>query len=356
MRDRLAFLEDRRLGIGGSDMPTILGLRPGYNALDVYHSKTRPVDEHTQESPGIDIARGNALEDQAREFYWRHTGRRGRNVKRPITHPDYPAFRCHLDFEIFADDAREEELRGPGVGETKCPRAFVLRKIADHGMRRSELVQGLTYAAVARRDWAGFNFFSWEYDEGPVLPVDVPADPKLGAFLLEQGQRFFDEHVVPRRPPDPDAWTLLGKDVGADLEEHVRKSSGKLVVIDDATFATDVARMMELKSLNKRTEIAYGEAVERIQRWIETNCESDRIMVPDVGKVTVVRNEGRVSFSRAALEGHRPIDRDRLYHWLRETGTPLEMIEDLLRGLELDLGQFERRSEPYSYVLPTPAK
>jgi predicted phage-related endonuclease len=354
--NRLDFLKGRQRGIGGSDIPTLLGLRPGANALDVYHSKTRPIDESSSLS-GIDIERGNALEDQAREFYWRHTGRKGRNVKKPIGHPDYPAFKCHLDFEIFADDNRPAELRGPGIGETKCPRAFVMRKIADHGMRRSELLQGLTYAAVSRRSWAGFNYFSWEYDGGPTLPIDVPANTRLGKFLLETGQRFWDDHVAKRVPPDPDEWNLLGKDVAADVDEHaVRQSTGKLVPIDDEEFASVADQMMELGDLKKQAEAGYKAAGEDLQRWIEENVDSDRIIVPGVGKVTVVRSEGRSSFSVSAIEGHRPIDRDKLYKWLLETGTPTDKVEELLAGLELDIGQYRRQGEPYSYVRVTRAK
>lgn len=365
MSERLDFLVDRQSGLGGTDAPAILGLHPGRNALDVYHSKTRPIlpEDASEDEKSVDIRRGNGLEDQARAEYWKATGRRGRNVRTPTTHPEFPAFRCHLDFEIFSDSDRPERLRGPGVGETKCPRAFVLRKVAENGVRDTELVQGLTYCAVARRDWVGFNLFSWEYDAGPVLPVDVVAFPDLGRYILETGQRFWDEHVVPRVPPDPAEWKTLGQRISKEAIEHaVRTSSGELYVVEEPSFAEEARRLADLKALAKEADASQTAISETLQKWIEENSPSDRIRVPGVGKLTIVRNDGRESFSRKALEGHRPIDRDKLWKWLAEA-TPTEIdnlnaegAERLLEELRLDLDGFVRKGEPYSYLLVTPEK
>ena len=81
--------------------------------------------------------------------------------------------------------------------------------------------------------------------------------------------------------------------------------------------------------------------------------------MPGVAKLTIVRNAGRESFSRRALEAHRPIDRDKLFAWMRENGPDGfargedNALERWLADLELDLDAFKRQGSPYSYLLPT---
>lgn len=134
------------------------------------------------------------------------------------------------------------------------------------------------------------------------------------------------------------------------------------MVIESPEVATEAARLMALKKLVKDAEAETEVLADTLRLFIERECPSDKTRVPGVGKLTIVRNDGRLNFSREALTAHRPIDRDKLWKWLAEV-TPEQLddlnregAEKLLVDLELDLGAFMRKGEPYSYLLATPEK
>lgn len=342
--------QEHRVGIGGSTMAAILGLSNWKNALDAYHGLTRPDELYSDEEPeSIDLFRGNALEAQIGEWYGEETG----DVVEPwggwVEHPDFPAFVGHPDFRIL--DGAGETV---GVLEVKAPRSSVFQRVYEQGLRQSEIVQLATYIAIAGLDRGAFAYGNLEHDAGPVLPVQPEYDPKLGAFLLEVGQRFWDEHVVPRVPPDPDDWRLIEDPDAPTIVE----TTGERIEVDDPELVDAATRALEAKDLEARGEELCDKAKAEIAA-IMKRLGTDRVDVPGVARLTIVRNAGRSTFSESALRGHRPIDRDKLWKWMRENGPDAfarghdEELDAWLDDLALDVDQFKRQGAPYSYVLPT---
>lgn len=64
--NRQEWLEWRRLGVGSSDVPAIMGVSPYNNILDIYLSKINPVEE---KEPNWAMQLGNKLEPIARAKY-----------------------------------------------------------------------------------------------------------------------------------------------------------------------------------------------------------------------------------------------------------------------------------------------
>lgn len=339
---------EHRQGIGGTDMAAILGLTPYRNALDVFHNHTRPDQYLDEEEESIDLLRGRELERKIASWYYNETGDRGRAWPGGfVTHPDYPAFVCHPDQELFSN-----ESHGPGVLEIKAPRASVFSRVYERGLRQSEVVQLQLYAAVTRRPYVAFAYGNLEHSAGPVLPIQAEADEGLGQFLLDVGQRFWDECVVPRIPPDPDEWKLIADPDAPDFTP----TEGERVDVDDADGAERARLLLDAQRVKKDAEDLVKMRKQALDEWFEEHPENDRVRFPGVARVTLVKNQGRVTFSRDALEGHRPIDRDKLYHWLK-TGVALvdpEDHEEILASLELDLSEFERQGGGYKYVLANP--
>jgi hypothetical protein len=356
-------------GLGGTAMARIFGLVPKTNALDVYHALTRPQRGEDDEQT-IDTMRGHMLEDMAREHFWARTGWKGRATRDVSTHPDYPAFQCHTDYQIFADAERAWEgepapewMRGPGVGETKAPRSSTVQRILDEGMRQSELLQGYTYGAVNRRSWVCMNYFTLEHEAGPCIPVPIKVEPDMASFLLEAGQRFWDEHVVPRVPPDPTEWELLAKEGMPPLPELM----GDLVTIDDEETVVLAREVMEARDLRKRGEELYRAKTSAMLGHMVA-LGHQRASVGDVGTFSVVTKAGVVSFQKTSLTIARPLDwdlvRSALVGWgvIRQDGTVLmngediteyEIVQDadeFLAELELDLTRFERSGDPSRYL------
>jgi len=349
--------EEHPRGIGGTMMAQIFGLIPKRNALDAFHSLTRPQQDDDEQT--IDTMRGKALEDMARDHFWARTGWKGRATRGVVTHPDYPAFQCHTDFEIFADPGRTWEglpapdwMLGAGVGETKAPRSSTVQRILNEGMRQSELLQAYTYGAVRRRTWACMNYFTWEHEVGPCIPIPIQVKADMAGFLLENGQRFWDEHVVPRVPPDPTEWELLAKEGMPPLPELM----GDLMTIDDEATVALAREVTEARDLKKRGEELYRAKTAAMLEAM-TALGYRRAAVGDVGNFSVVTKEGVLTFQKESLAIARPLDWDLVRAYLMskqlfaKTKEEAEAAVDaLLASMELDLTRFGRRGDPSRYL------
>lgn len=353
---RLEFLQRRQQGIGGSDLPAILGLSQYQDCLDVFHSKTRPIREEDVEDDTIHQLRGHYLEGTALAHYWLHTGRKGRAVKKPVSHPDYPAVSVSQDFEVFSDEARPEGFRGVGVGEIKCPVSSVYRKVHESGLRDSELVQLQTNIAARRAEWGTFCYFNMEDKDGPVLALDQVADVDMGAFLLAAGQRFWDEHVVPRVAPDPKAWRLLERTDAPKLVEL----SGEMVVLEkDGAFARKVGLMLDAKDTMSEAEEHYRTMQKDVLEALLAQ-QIGKAQIPGLARLTVVTKAGGKKLDADRLRNHVPLDRDLVEKWLREwqEGEPEvphftpEDVGRLLFECPLDLERFYVEGSPSQYLLP----
>lgn len=360
--ERRDFLERRQGGIGGSDLPKILGLSSYGNALDVYYEKVRPITEEMIEDDSIHQLRGHALEDMALAHYWVHTGRRGRKTGVLTSHPEYPNVIVRRDFEVFADEGRPEPIRGTGTGEIKSPVSYVFGKIIDDGLRESEIVQLQTNIAASRHGWGTFCYFNLEHSDGPVKAVDLVADPDLGQFCLEAGQRFWDEHVVPRIPPDPHEWARLREDPDAP---PIYDLSGEVYSVpdDDLEYRAALARELELKDLKNEAEEAYR-AQQSLLFRLTVERGYQRAHAPAVGKVTMVTRKGSESFLKDTLANALPLDRDKVESFLREHMeevaeavaeggniqlTP-EAIGEMLFRCTLDLDLFRTVGNPSQFI------
>lgn len=352
--ERRAFLERRQLGIGGSDLPAILGVSQYANALDVYHQKTRPIREEDVEDDSIHQLRGSVLEPVALAHYWLKTGRVGRAVKKVTRNPAFPAVAVSLDFEVFTDPSRVD-MEGVGVGEIKCPVSSVYRRVHESGLRDAELVQLQTNIAAARRTWGSFCYFNMEDKDGPVLALDQRADPAMGEFLLRTGQRFWDEHVVPRVAPDPKAWRLLED---RDAPKLVDLSGELRVLPDDDAFARRVAMMLEAKDTANDAEENYRQMQRDVLATLMENGIG-KAQIPGLARLTVVTKKGAVGFDVDRLRDALPLDRDKVERWLREQTSPAWLDKDpaaivgrMLFECQLDLEVFRTEGAPSQYLLP----
>ena len=354
MERRRAFLERRQGGIGGSDIPKIIGVSQYGDALDVYYDKTRPIRDEDVEEDTIHQKRGHVLEPMALAEYWYKTKRKGRAWPGDyVQHPDFPACIVTPDAETFRDAEREEGFRGPGVVEVKSPVSSIFRRVYEEGLRDSEIVQLQFNCAVARREWGTLVYYTLEEKSGPLIHVDLVADPRLGAFLLEAAQRFWDEHVVPRIPPDPDEWQLMAATDAPKLVEV----TGETELLDDGElFDRKLLSMLDLHDTAKDAEErrkAIGKEV--LDRLVELGLKKAR--VPKVARLTVVTKKGRVSFNKERLRNAMPLDRDKVERWLREHG-PSESVPmtaydvgRMLFDCTLDLEQFEKVGAPTRHLL-----
>lgn len=181
------WLEERRKGIGGSDIAAIMGLSPWRSAYQVYLEKRKEVDDWA----GNEASDwGKRMEPALRQWYSDTTGRAVRLPEKIMYHSKYPFMLASLDG--FTDDRRIVEIKtarnGKGWGEpgtNEIPDYYALQ--AHHYMA----VTGFEVADVPV-SIAG----------GPPVLYEVPADMEIQEMIIDVCASFW-LRVKEGTPPPP---------------------------------------------------------------------------------------------------------------------------------------------------------
>lgn len=184
------FHEERRSGIGGSDVAAIMGLSPWQSPQDIFEQKLG-LAAPTEETPAMRW--GTILEDPIAEEYARQTGYKIRRANKVRRHPDYHYMIAHLDRDVTRSD-RIVECKSVGKwadmsewgepGTDQIPQYYLTQ--AHHYL----VVTGKRFCDVAVLI-AGQDFRIYT----------VEADPEIAQELIEAEAEFWD-CVVRMEAPD----------------------------------------------------------------------------------------------------------------------------------------------------------
>lgn len=184
--------------IGGSDIPKIMGVSRFGNALSVYAEKLGLTDNSISADDFDAYVRtrlGLALEGVISEIYSRkHPDESVKCLSGPMSHPEYPWWtgspdrivtRQGLDFPL--------EIKTAGTGMAK---EFGLDSIPKEYELQVRWYIGLLGAPFGRLvAILGGNVYR-EYD--------IERDLEIENEMKRCAERFINEHLIPRRPPEPD--------------------------------------------------------------------------------------------------------------------------------------------------------
>ncbi|WP_289005359.1 lambda-exonuclease family protein [uncultured Kingella sp.] len=242
------FLAQRKKGIGGSDIAAILGVSKFKTALDVYLSKT--TDQPEQK--GEHLYWGHALENPIIDRFIRDTGANVIRQPEMRRHPDYEWAIANADALITNSDTIEAIL------EIKTSSAF---KSREWGADDTDEVP-IEY--IAQVQW-----YMWIYNlqEAYIAALiggnqyrqyHITRDDELIAMLAEKAQAFWQNHVIPRIPPNPQD--------GADAQKLYPSDNGDTAEADSDTL-TAYAELRELKAQEKelKAQIAAREDLLKIK-------------------------------------------------------------------------------------------
>jgi putative phage-type endonuclease len=231
-----ARIEERKSGIGGSDVPVILGLSPYKTPYELWQEKTGRKSGFV-DSPAIQ--RGNVLEPVAAVQYAQVTGRKLRKVNELLKHSEYHFMLANVDRHIVAENGS-----GPGILEIKCPGLQVFARAKREGVSQAYLAQLQHYLMVKSWAWGSIAIFNAERWE--LLHFDVKRDPEMGEAILKAAVDFWG--YVERDEPPPQAAVELPSmpHVGSELVQ---------IGTDDWVKAVDWLRYgRELKEEGDRIE------------------------------------------------------------------------------------------------------
>lgn len=184
--------------IGGSDLAALIGRSPWGTPFTLYARIVSALEGRAM--PHEDSApkrRGRVLEKAVLSLYAEETG--ARLLPGPkLTHPHLPYVRASLDALADRDGVRVVDAKTAGLSE--------VRKWGEPGT--DEVPEYMLYQLVF---YAGI-FAGWENAPGGTADIaalvggdlrvyHVPWDAELFGMLEQAVERFWVDHVAPRRPP-----------------------------------------------------------------------------------------------------------------------------------------------------------
>lgn len=281
MNEGAQWLEERRKGIGGSDVAAIMGLSPWKTPYRVYQEKRREVEAWG----GNELTDwGHRQEPVIRQWYSDATGRNVYVPEKILYHDKYPHMLASLDG--YTDCRRVVEIKtarsGKDWGEpgtNQIPDYYALQ--VQHYM----IVTGFEVADVPVSIGGG----------SPEI-YEVPADRELQEMIIEAEAAFW-QRVVDGNPPDPVTYADAIQRFGGIEAE------GDVLASEEAILTIEALRSVrtEMKELEGVEEELKGRLI------IFMGDSGDAIVTPN-GKplVTYKLARGRETIDAKALKSEMP--------------------------------------------------
>ena len=225
------YLEERRKGIGGSDVAAILGLSPWKTPYRVYQEKRKEIDDW-QGNAQTDW--GTRMEPVLRQWYSDTTGRAVRVPEGIIKSDKYPFMFASLDG--FTDDRRVVEIKtarhGKDWGEPGT------NEIPDY-----YAVQCHHYMIVT-----GYEVTDMPVSIAGGSPAlyEVPADKEIAEMIIEACASFW-QRVQAGDPPDPVTY--------ADAVQRYGGIRAEGIVTADEELLSIIEKLKETRATIKDLEV-----------------------------------------------------------------------------------------------------
>ena len=270
-KERLDWLKERQLGIGGSDVAPILGI-PSYKGASphqVWRSKTEPVSVVDTETEAMNW--GNALEPVLIKEYSKRTGVFIKGTPGCVAHDDHPCLMGTPDQYV------ECPTFGPGLLEIKN-NSFGFKwgnpdDDASISVPPHYYVQVLHYMDVTNRGWAdiavlisGTKFLIHRVEDNPTYRLANRAK------ILE----WWDRHIVNGEEPEainpPDAASKYPVAEGGEVlaTDEMQSLVNELIVAKSihGSSSMDVDKLKtKLMELMGDTELLVNEEGRKLISW-----------------------------------------------------------------------------------------
>lgn len=249
MPDDSRFLQERLTGVGGSDMPVILGLSPWKSPLELYHEKRGEIAAPDL-SDNDQVHFGVVLEDVvAKEYARRRSQAEGREVKvrrvnTALRHKEHPFLIAHIDRDVLnesrilecktADKWTAHKWGAPGTDEV--PEPYIAQ--AHHYLTVADEEQCDLAVLIGGNDFRIYH---------------IRRDPEWSAIVINAAGEFWTR-VQEGRPPEPDynahaidvAKRLYPGTDGSTLEANAELEHWRGVYEDATRLATQYGKAADL--------------------------------------------------------------------------------------------------------------
>lgn len=196
---RSEFLDERKSGLGGSDIASLFGIGYGCRRR-LWYDKSGIEPDYPQEETAL-MELGQILEPYFADKYQERTGRQVTRDSRVIRHFNHPELLVHLDGMLSYDPAG----RGAGVLEIKSVGRAVYFKVKREGLPEDYVLQLQHGMLVTESQWGSFAVGS--RDSGDLMHWDAERDEQICSLILKEGPAFWqtiwnESAIPPRLSPD----------------------------------------------------------------------------------------------------------------------------------------------------------
>ncbi|EMF0299936.1 YqaJ viral recombinase family protein, partial [Enterococcus hirae] len=181
------WLEDRKRGIGGSDVATVLGLNKYKSPYQLWLEKTGQIELKDSESEPAYW--GNVLEEVVAKEFQERTGKKVRRRNQVFEHPLHPFLRANIDRDVVGENA---------ILECKTANQFFSKEWEGEEVPLSYLCQVQHYMNVLNKDYCyiavliGGQRFIWKR---------VERDQELIDIITERLVDFWETNIIGGEEP-----------------------------------------------------------------------------------------------------------------------------------------------------------
>lgn len=266
------WLEDRRKGIGGSDVATILGLNKYKSVYQLWLEKTDQIEVTSAQSEAAYW--GNTLEEVVAEEFSKRTGKKVRRRNRVFEHSKYPFLRANIDRDIVGENA---------VLECKTANQFLANEWDDDEIPIQYICQVQHYMNVLNLDYVYFAVliggqkFVWKKMERDQELIDMITE-KLVAFWTENvekgiepaidGLKATSDFLTQRYLDTDESETELNAAFDENIANLARLKGDKKIIEENITLLEN-----ELKQALGKAEATIGITPNNIVSWKKTQSK-----------------------------------------------------------------------------------
>ncbi len=243
------WLRTRRIGIGGSEVSSILGFNPYKTAIDVYFDKVSEEIIETPENPKMKA--GNMLEDVVATWFQDETGIKVQRDNKIRVHKTIPFLIGNIDRLIIANNGD-----GPGVLEIKTTSGFVAKNWEDGDVPLNYYAQLQHYLSITGYKYGYFAVLvdGWDFK--------IFREERDDEFIEMMNKKLIEFWVCVEKgtPPEP----ANEEDIKKLFPRHIEE---KIVEATTETFQV-YQDLLEVRKQMKELENAEKHFKEALQKVI----------------------------------------------------------------------------------------
>jgi putative phage-type endonuclease len=248
--EKLNWLKERQIGIGGSDVGAILGVNKYKTPFQVYLEKTEPITEVSEQFESAYW--GDQLEEVVAKEFEKRTGKKVRRDRKHYKHKDYPFMVANIDRRVVGENA---------ILECKTANQYLTKDWEDEEIPASYLLQVQHYMFVTGAEVGyiavliGGQKFVWK---------EIARDEELIEMIINAEKDFW-KMVQDKTPPVLDGSSTAEKYLS---EKYSNAEEGRVEQLG-FEYKDKIKNYFELKEQLKSLETEVKEVENRIKHELK---------------------------------------------------------------------------------------